>query len=187
MEIPRAYYEFTNNLSREEALQSIGAVCCRVTSARFCPIQKSKRPPFVPPYIRGRGVGDPRFTPESIITRVLYCLTLTQLLSNNADGSLSLSLRRVRSLLPSRPSIELFDLLLFSRGGIERERERNADLPSAITQIPLSNLSRTSDRNFAQVTRICVRQHYYTTGPDIHQNAPNTKIPPEYFFSRFLS
>lgn len=57
VEIPWAYYEFTNNLSRE-ALQSIGAVCCRVTSARFCPIQKSKRPPFVPPYIRGRGVGD---------------------------------------------------------------------------------------------------------------------------------
>lgn len=32
---PGAYYEFTRNDLSREALQSIGAVCCRVTSARF--------------------------------------------------------------------------------------------------------------------------------------------------------
>lgn len=124
VEIPRAYYEFTNNLSREEALQSIGAVCCRVTSARFCPIQKSKRPPFVPPYIRGRGVGDPRFTPESIITRVLYCLTLTQLLSNNADGSLSLSPPRTLAFALTAINRIIRFTALFEGRYREREREK---------------------------------------------------------------
>jgi len=39
--VPGAYYEFTKSLSGE-ALQSIEAVCCRVTSARFWPHAESQ-------------------------------------------------------------------------------------------------------------------------------------------------
>jgi len=85
--VPGAYYEFTNGLSRE-ALQSIGAVCCRVTSARFWPHAESQSlacPTLYIPWTLGDFSRGARFALESIITRVLYCLTLTQLLSNNAN------------------------------------------------------------------------------------------------------
>lgn len=69
--VPGAYYEFTNYLSRE-ALQSIGAVCCRVTSARFYPHAESRpaRLRAYSPYYEislGRRVGDTpgaRFAPK---------------------------------------------------------------------------------------------------------------------------
>jgi len=104
--------------SRGKHWQSIGAVCCRVTSARSGPMQNlgARR---IPPYCSPGRRGHARFAPKSIITRVLYCLTLTQLLSNNASER-ALAQARVS---PSRASIELFDLLLFfwREGGGEGE------------------------------------------------------------------
>jgi len=63
-----------------------------------------------------------RFAPESIITRVLYCLTLTQLLSNNAS-------ERSRVLCPLEHRSNYSTLLLFFGGRPARHNSSLVECP----------------------------------------------------------
>lgn len=138
--VPGAYYEFTNGLSRE-ALQSIGAVCCRVTSARFWPHAESQSlacPTLYIPWTLGDSSRGARFALESIITRVLYCLTLTQLLSNNANER-----ERERESLRKRSYFALSNINRIIRFTALFKGDALTFLPRDVIH-SLSNLSRTN-------------------------------------------
>lgn len=73
--VPGAYYEFTKPASRGKHWQSIGAVCCRVTSARSLAPCRIPEPgvshPYISPGLRGHAAGPD--SPQSPLLP-MYCI-----------------------------------------------------------------------------------------------------------------